>query len=141
MRFSPLALVCAAGLMTFGVSQTLAPTAHAQSVPAAPLLQVAVRSLHTKQAVGGVELTGRIVNTGRQALTYPSLVCVFTNASGREVGRADGYFLAGPVGPGQGADFRAATPNMPPFAAVSVRLREAGRLVTIQSDNCRTTIR
>ena len=141
MHFSPLVLVCTAGLVTFGVSQTLVPTAHAQSVPVMPALRAAVQSLHTKQVVGGIELAGRIVNTGRQTLSYPAVVCVFTDAAGREVGRTDGYFLAGPVGPGQSADFRAATPNMPPFAAVSVRLREAGRLVTVQSDNCRTTIR
>ena len=134
MRFSPLALVCAAGLVTLGVSQTLAPTVHAQPVLTVPALRAAVQSLHTKQVAGGIELTGRIVNTGRQAFSYPAVVCVFTDAAGREVGRTGGYFLAGPVGPGQSADFRAATPNMPPFAAVSVRLWEAGRLVTVQSE-------
>ena len=141
MQFSPLVLACAAGLVTFGVSQALAPTAHAQSVPATPLLQAAVQRLHTKQTLGGIELTGQIINTGRQALSYPSVVCVLTNAAGQEVGRVDGYFLAGPVAPGQGVGFRAAAPNMPPFAAVAVRLREAGRPVTVQAANCRTTVR
>ncbi len=141
MRLSATFLVCAAGLMTLGASQTLAPTVHAQSAPAPPALRVAVQSLHAKQTLGGVELTGRITNTGRQALSYPAVVCVFTDTSGREVGRADGYFLAGPVEPGQSAGFRAAAANLPAFAAVSVRLREAGRPVLVQAANCRTTVR
>lgn len=142
MRLSPLVLVGAAGLVTFGVSQTLTPTAFAQPtpVPSAPALRVSVQSLHTKQRLGSVELTGRIVNTGRQALSYPSVLCLFTDASGREVGRADGYLLAGPVAPGQSVGVRAAAP-LPAFAAVSLRLREAGRTVTVQAESCRMTVR
>ncbi len=147
MRLSPVLLISAAGLVTFGVSQTLTPTVHAQTVhaqtvhaqtvhaqtnPAAPALRVSVQSLHTKQTSGGVEVTGKIVNTGRQALSYPAIVCVFTDAAGAEIGHADGYFTLGPVGPGQSAGFRAVAPTVPAFAKVILRLREAGQTVTVQ---------
>ena len=132
MRLPPLFLVCAAGAVTFAFSQTLSPTARAQSIAAAPALRVSVQTLTAKQTPGGIEVTGRVVNTGRQALTYPSVVCVFSDASGREVGRTNGYFTAGPVEPGQSAEIRAVSPQTPAFAAVSVRLREAGQTVTVQ---------
>ena len=142
MRLPPILLVFAAGAVTVGISQTLAPTVHAQAVPAAPALRVSVQSLHTKQTAGGVEVTGRIVNTGRQALIYPTVVCVFTDTAGAEVGRADGYLTAGPVEAGQSVAFRAFTPKMPTFAAAALRLREAGLPVTVQaSDSLRTTVR
>ena len=145
MPHSPLFLVLAAGLVTFGVSQTLAPTAHAQAVPAAPALRVSVHSLHLKQTIGGVEVTGKIVNTGQQALSYPAVVCIFTDAAGAEIGHADGYLTAGPVGPGRSAGFRAVSPTMPVFAQVTLRLREAGQTVTVQPlvqpASRRTTVR
>ena len=132
MQLSPVLLFCAAALATFGVSQTLAPTAQAQAVPAAPALRVCVQSLHAKQTAGGIEVTGRILNTGRQALIYPAVVFIFTDAAGTEMEHADGYLLAGPVAPGQSAGFRAAAPPLPAFAQVTLRLREAGRTVTVQ---------
>ncbi len=142
MRLPPIVLVFAAGAVTLGISQTLAPTAHAQAIPAAPALQVSVQSLHTRQTIRGTEVTGRVANTGRQTLTYPSVVCVFTDAAGTEVGRADGYFLAGPVGPGQSAGFRAIAPAVSVSAKVTLCLREAGHAVTVQlSDSRRTMVR
>ena len=142
MRLPPILLVLAAGAVTLGAGQTLAPTAHAQADPAAPALRVSVQSLHTKLTARGVEVTGRLANTGRQALTYPAVVCVFTDAAGTEVGQADGYFTAGPVGPGQSVTFRASGPKMHAFAAAALRLREAGQAVTVQaSDSRRTTVR
>lgn len=142
MRFFPLLFVSAAGLLTLGVSQALSPTAHAQADPAAPALRVSVQSLHTKQTAYGMMLTGRIVNTGRQALTYPSAVCVFTDAADREVGRADGYLTAGPVEPGRSTDFRAMAAALPAFAKITLRLREAGKTVIVQPfDSRRTTVR
>ena len=142
MRLPPILLVFTAGAVTVGTGQTLAPTVHAQAVPAAPALRVTVQSLHAKLTAGGVEVTGRIVNTGQQALTYPAVVCVFSDAAGMEVGRADGYFTAGPVEPGQSVTFRASAPKMPAFAAAALRLREAGQTVTVQaSDSRRTMVR
>lgn len=141
MRLSPTVLICAAGLATLGVSQALAPTAYAQSAPAVPAVRVSVLNLDTRQTLGCVELTGRLVNTGQQTLSYPSVMCIFVNTAGREVGRAEGYLLAGPVAPGQSVGFRASAPNLPAFAAVSLRLREAGRPAAVQADNCRMTVR
>lgn len=146
MRLSPILLVLTAGLVSLGVSQTLTPTAHAQAVPDqtapaqavlvqaapnAPALRVSIQSLHLKQTLGGLEVTGWITNTGRQTLTYPAVVCVFTDAVGAEVGRAAGYLTAGPVRPGQSVNFRASAPKMP-AAAAALRLREAGQTVTVQ---------
>ncbi len=119
MRLSPISLVFAAGAVTLGISQTLAPTAHAQAVPAASALRVSVQSLHTKLTAGSIEVTGRIVNTGRQALTYPTVVCVFTDAAGAEVGYAAGCLTRGPIMPRQSAGFRAIAPALPAFANVT----------------------
>lgn len=145
MRLSPIFLVFAAGAAALGLSQTLAPTAYAQAVPAAPALRVSVQSLHAKETAGGTEVTGRLVNTGRQALTYPAVVCIFTDPVGAEVGHADGYLTAGPVEPGQSVTFRASAPKMPVFTSAALRLREAGQTVMVQplaqSDRCRTTAR
>jgi hypothetical protein len=137
MPHSPLLPVLAAGLATLGISQTLAPTVHAETVLAetvlaVPALRVSVQSLHVKQTPGGVEVTGRIVNTGQRALSYPAVACVFTDAAGAEVQHADGYLTAGPVAPGQAASFRAMSPASPHFAQITLRLREAGRTVTVQ---------
>ena len=133
MRSSPVFLAAAAGLATLGLSQLHPPTAQAQAANAVPALRAAVQSLHTKQTLSGVELTGRIQNTGRQTLTYTALVCIFTDASNREVGRGDGYLLAGPVAPGQSAGFRAMLPQMPASSHLSLRLREAGQTVTLEA--------
>lgn len=132
MQISPVFLVLAAGLATLGVSQTLTPTVHAQTIPAAPALRVSVQNLHTKRTAGGIEVTGKIVNIGQQALSYPAVVCIFTDAAGAEIERADGYLTAGPVGPGQNAAFRAIAPALPAFTKVTLRLREAGRTVFVQ---------
>ena len=145
MRLPPILFVFAAGAVTLGISQTLTPTVHAQSVPAAPALRVSVQNLHTKQTAGGIEVTGKIVNTGQQTLSYPAVACIFTDAAGAELERADGYLTAGPVGPGQSAAFRAIAPELPAFAQVTLRLREAGRTVSVQplarSASRRTTVR
>ena len=142
MRLPPILLVFAAGAVTVGISQTLAPTVHAQAAPVVPALRVSVQSLHTRLTASGMEVTGRIVNTGRQTLTYPAVVCVFSDAAGMEVGRADGYLTAGPVEPGQSVAFRASAPKMSAFAAATLRLREAGQTVTVQaSDSRRTMVR
>ncbi len=142
MQHSPIILVFAAGLLTLGVSQTLSPTVHAETVPAVPALRVFVQSLHVKQTLGGMEVTGKIVNTGQQALTYPAVACVFTDAAGAEIEHADGYLTAGPVAPGQGARFRAMTPTTPHYAKIILRLREAGHPVAIQPSASRcTTVR
>ena len=145
MRLPPILLAFAAGAVTLGISQTLTPTVHAQAAPAASALRVSVQSLRVRQTLGGTEVTGRIVNTGRQALSYPAVVCIFTDAAGAEINHADGYFTTGPVGPGQGANFRAVSPAGPAFAKVVLRLREAGQPVSIQplaqSASCRTTVR
>lgn len=133
MRLSPLFLVCAASLATLAAGQMLTPTVHADPAAPDPVLRIRVQSLHTKQTVSGTELTGRIKNTGRRNLAYTSLVLVFTDASGREIGRGDGYLLAGPVKPGQTAGFRGLALRMPASALVSVHLREAGQAVTIEA--------
>lgn len=132
MRLSPIFIFCAAGLTTFAVSQTLTPTVHAQGTNAQNSLRVSVQNLHSTQTVCGRELTGRLENTGQQTLTYTSVVCVFTDASGKEVGRSDAYLTAGPVGPGQSASFRALSPSVPASAKVSLQLREAGQTVTVE---------
>ncbi len=144
MRLPPILLVLTAGAVFFGVSQTLAPTVRAQAAPnqtisPMPALRVSVQSLHFKPALGGLEVAGRITNTGRQTLTYPAVVCVFTDAAGAEVGHADGYLTAGPVKPGQSVNVRAFSPKMPAFAAVALRLREAGQSVTVQAPESRRT--
>ena len=133
MQLPPIFLVCAAGLATFGVGQVLAPTVRADTVAAAPALQVSVQRLHVTRTPGGIEITGQIKNTGRQPLCYTSVVCVFTDPAGREVGRGDGYLTAGPVAPGEAAGFRAMALSLPPFTQATLRLREAGQAVTVES--------
>ena len=132
MRLSPIFLICAAGLTTFAVTETLTPTVHAQGADAQNPLRVSVQNLHTKQTVRGRELTGRLENTGQRTLTYTAVVCVFTDASGKEVGRSDAYLTAGPVEPGQSVGFRTLSPAVPTFAKVSLQLREAGQTVIVQ---------
>lgn len=149
MRLSPLFLVAAAGIATLGIGQAILPTAYAQAngtAPAVPLeYRVSVKSLYAKHTPHGLEVTGQILNTGRQTLTYTSLVLVFTNAAGQDT-REDAYLTTGPVRPGQTAQFRAAAPDAPPFTGISLRLREAGHPVTVEteiaqnSDKRRTTL-
>ena len=144
MQLSPLCLVLAAGLTTFGISQAVLPTAHAQTsrnAQAPPLYQAAVKSLHTAHTKSGLETTGEIVNTGSGTLTYTSVVLVFQSAAGTEAAEAPAYLTTGPVGPGQSAEFRSASPEIA-YASISVRLREAGHLVAVtfkhQPDKRRT---
>ena len=129
MQLSPFYFVFAAGLATLGIGQAVLPTAHAQ---AAPFYQVAVKNLHTVHTKSGLETTGTIVNTGLKALTYTSVVLVFTAADGAEAAQVPAYLTAGPVGPGQSATFRSASPEMT-YASVTVRLREAGHMVAVTS--------
>ena len=152
MQFSPFFLVWAACAATFGFGQALLPTAHAH--PAKALLsapyRVRVESLHMKRTAAGLEITGQILNTGRQTLTYTSVAAVFTDAAGQEIGRGDGYLAAGPLRPGQAAEFRACSPSPPAFAGVSVWVQEAGHSVKVEmsgpellsqaSDKRRTTV-
>ncbi len=140
MRLPPALLVCAAGLVTFGLIQAQTPIARAESTDRVPPLRAVVQNLHTKQTTGGTELTGTIINTGRLTLTYTSVTAVFTDAAGVEVGRGDGYLTAGPVAPGQSAGVRAALPGMPTFAKVSLHLREGGQIVTVQPSASRRTM-
>ena len=142
MQLSPLCLVFAAGLVTFGIGQAVLPTAHAQA--AAPEYQAAVKNLHTAHTKSGLETTGTIVNTGSGTLTYTSIVLVFRAADGTEAA-VPAYLTTGPVSPGQSAGLRSASPEMA-YASVSVRLREAGKPVTVttehqNSDKRRTTVR
>ena len=113
MQLSPICLVLAAGLATLGISQAVLPTAHAQAsgAQAAPsLYQAAVKNLHTAHTQRGLETTGTIVNTGSRTLTYTSVVLVFKSADGAEVAEAPAYLTTGPVGPGQSANLRSASP-------------------------------
>ena len=141
MRLSPIFLICAAGFATFAAAQTLTPIAHADAAGTSPMLRVSVRSLQTKQTVRGVELTGRLENTGQQTLTYTSVVCVFTDASGKELGRGDGYLTTGPVGPGQTAGFRALASSAPASAKMTLLLREAGQAVLVQMPSAQAASR
>ena len=137
MQLSPLFLIFAASAATFGIGQALLPTARAQpgkaplAIPAE--YRVRVQSLHTKRTLSGIEVTGEIVNTGRQTLTYTSVVTVFTNEAGQELGRGDGYLVAGPVRPGQAAEFRASLPQAPIFTGVTLLLHEAGHSVAVEA--------
>jgi len=148
MQLSPLCLVFAAGLTTLGVGQAVLPTAHAQASDnrqaATPLYQVAVKKLHTAHTKGSLETIGEIVNTGSGTLTYTSVVLVFKTADGTEAASVPAYLTTGPVGPGQSAEFRAASPERT-YASVSVRLRESGHPVTVEPaqnpDKRRTTVR
>ncbi len=148
MRLSPLFLVLAAGSITFGIGQAVLPTAHAQTVSdaqTAPEYQVSVKSLHTAHTKSGLEVTGEIVNTGSGTLTYTSVVLVFKTADGAKAALEPAYLTTGPVGPGQSAKFRAASPELT-YASVLVRLHEAGHLVTVtpeyqNPDKRRTTVR
>ncbi len=128
MQSSPFHLVLAAGLATLGIGQAVLPTAHAQDT--LPVYQAAVKNLHTAHTKRGLETTGTIINTGSGTLTYTSVVLVFKSAGGAEVAEASAYLTTGPVGPGQSAELRSASPQMA-YASVSVRLREAGHPVTI----------
>ena len=141
MRLSPIFLICAAGLATFAAAQTLTPTAHADAAGTNPMLRVSVHNLQTKQTVRGIELTGRLENTGQQTLTYTSVVCIFTDVSGKELGRGDGYLTAGPVGPGQSARFRALASSVPVSAKVTLLLREAGQTVLVQMPSAQAASR
>ncbi len=149
MRLSPLFLVFAAGCITFGIGQAVLPTAHAQAISnaqaTAPEYQVSVKSLHTAHTKSGLEVTGEIVNTGSGTLTYTAVVLVFKTADGAEAALEPAYLTTGPVGPGQSAKFRAASPELT-YASVLVRLHEAGHLVTVtpeyqNPDKRRTTVR
>ena len=86
MRFSPSFCVCAAALVTLGVGQAVLPTAHAQNAGTMPALpadyQVSVQNLDARHTPRGLEVTGQIVNTGRQTLTYTSVMLVFTHTAG-----------------------------------------------------------
>jgi hypothetical protein len=141
MRLSPLFLVAAAGMATLSIGQLLLPTARAQSTGPAPAAlldyRVSVKSLHTQRTPHGLEVTGQIFNTGRQTLTYTSLVLVFTNAAGQGT-REDAYLTTGPVRPGQSAEFRAFAPDAPPFIGISLRLREAGHPVLVETEAAQT---
>ena len=128
MQLSPLCFVFAAALTTFGIGQAVLPTAHAQA--ALPVYQVAVKNLHTAHTKSGLETTGTIVNTGSRTLTYTSVVLVFKSANGTEASEVPAYLTTGPVGPGQSAEFRSASPERI-YAGVSVRLREAGHPVAV----------
>ena len=137
MRASPLFCICAAGLATLGIGQAMLPTAHAQASGTAPTLpsthyQVSVQSLHITHTPRGLEVTGQIVNTGRQMLTYTSIVLVFTHSAGPDT-RENAYLTAGPVRPGGSAEFRAALPEPPAYISISLGLREAGKSVTVKS--------
>ena len=147
MQFSPLVLVLAASAGAFGIGQALLPTVRAEPIKAASRLstdyRVQVESLHTKHTTSGMEITGKILNTGRQTLTYTSVVTVFTDASGQEIGHGDGYLAAGPVCPGQAAEFRANAPETPGVSGVTLRLSEAGHSVSVISqdpDKRQTTV-
>ncbi len=137
MHIPPVLLVLAAGAVTLAAGQISAPTARAQSAPIqsalAPKYRVSVQNLHTKRTAGSTEVTGRVVNIGASALTYTAVTAVFTDAAGQEVGSAAGYLLAGPLGPGQSAGFRAVAPNAPAGSVVSLRLREAGHAVAVDA--------
>ena len=146
MQMSPLFFLVGAGAATLGLGQTLLPTARAQA--AAPILyHVAVRSLAARHTPGGLEITGRIVNTGRRALSYTSVRLIFTDAAGTEIGRAPGYLTAEPLWPGQSAEVRAVLPETAPFHTVTLQLRDAGHPVTVDTaegfhplDRRRTTV-
>ncbi len=141
MRFSPSFCVCAAALVTLGVGQAVLPTAHAQNAGTMPALpadyQVSVQNLDARHTPRGLEVTGQIVNTGRQTLTYTSVMLVFTHTAGPDT-RENAYLTAGPVRPGQTAGFRAALPEPPAFAGISLSLREAGKPVVVKSGNAQT---
>ena len=128
MQLPPLGLVFAAGLATLGIGQAVLPTAHAQAT--APQYQVVVR-LHTAHTKSGLETTGTVFNTGSGTLTYTSIVLVFKAADGAEAATMPAYLTNGPVGPGQCAELRSASPEMA-YASVSVRMREAGHPVAVQ---------
>lgn len=132
MRLSPTFLICAAGLATLAAGQALTPTAHAQSADAPLPLRVTIQRLQSRQTVRGTELTGRLTNTGQEALTYTSISCIFTDGFGKEIGRSDAYLTAGPVGPGQSARFRALSPAVPATAKLALHVREAGQTVIVQ---------
>ncbi len=131
MQLSPLCFVFAAQFATLSLGQAILPTAHAQAVP---LYQAAVRKLHTTHTKSGLETTGTIVNTGLRTLTYTSVILVFKTADGGNATEVPAYLTAGPVGPGQSATFRSASPELT-YAAVTVQLREAGHPVTVTSDH------
>jgi hypothetical protein len=140
MQLSSLFLILAASAATFGAGQALLPTAQAQPIkaPAAlstPPYRVRVEHLHTKRTASGIEVTGQIVNTGCQSLTYTSLVTVCTDETGRELARGDGYLTAGPVRPGQAAGFRGSLPETPAFTDVTLVLHEAGHPVTVDTQS------
>ena len=133
MQSSSFCFVLAAGLATLGIGQAVLPTAHAQAgdrAQAAPAVyQVPVKTLHAAHAKSGLETTGTIVNTGSGTLTYTSIVVVFKSADGTQA-EEPAYLTTGPVGPGQSAEFRSASPDRS-YAGVAVRLREAGHPVAV----------
>ena len=136
MQISPIFLILIASAGTLGIGQALLPTAHAQPVNTAPALpaqyQVLVQSLHTKRTSGGLEITGQLINTGSGTLTYTSVVTIFTDASGAELSRGTGYLAAGPILPGQAAEFRGCSPETPNFTGISLLLHEAGQTVLVK---------
>jgi len=143
MQLSPLCFVFAAGLATFGIGQAVLPTAHAQVT--APEYQAVVKNLHTAHTKSGLETTGTIVNTGSGTLTYTSIVLVFKSTDGAEAAEVPAYLTTGPVGPGQSAGLRSASPEIT-YTSVTVRMREAGHAVTVtpeyqNPDKRRTTVR
>ena len=136
MRLPPLLLVFAAAAATFGVSQAVPPTAHAQDLTPAPVAcRAAVKSLRLTRTPHGLEVTGQIVNTGTQPLVYTAVMLVCRAADGAETAPQPAYLTAGPVRPGQSAVFRAVLPPAPAdvsSAEIFVRLREAGQAVAVE---------
>ncbi len=131
----PFVLVIAACGTALALAQALAPTARAQtvSVPAAPAYRLRLDWQKAERGPGGLVVRGRVTNTGRSALTYTRVTPLLLDGAGRTIYHGSGYLTAGPLRPGQSAEFRAFEPSAPAFAGARVEFHEAGQPVLVQT--------
>ncbi len=132
---SPFALVIAACGAALALGQVAVPTVRAQAVPtpAPPAYRLRLDWQKAERGPGGLVLRGRVTNTGRSALTYTRVTPLLLDGAGRTIYHGSGYLTAGPLRPGQSAEFRAFEPSAPAFARARVEFHEAGRPVFVQT--------
>jgi hypothetical protein len=132
---SPFALVIAACGAALALGQVTVPTVRAQAVPAPapPAYRLRLDWQKAERGPGGLVLRGRVTNTGRSALTYTRVTPLLLDGAGRTIYHGSGYLTAGPLRPGQSAEFRAFEPSAPAFARARVEFHEAGQPVFVQT--------
>ncbi len=131
MKFPPLVLAAVAGMATLAISQSLIPTAKAQSADL-PQYRVRIDWQKARQEAGGLTVRGLVTNTGRSPLIYTQVTPTLVNGVGRVVYRTDGYLTVSPLLPGASAEFRACGPKPPVFTGLHTAFHEAGKPVAVQ---------